>query len=306
MKIRQSDLGAAQRCFQQKHLMDEEAAGGKRGETNSATVLGTVTHYAAMILEQLHHEGRPDALDVAVATFEHYWRHENVTELEPAGINVWLPKQTWGGLQIRGRKALRDYYELLTRDEGKLLALEYEWDVPYELDGETHQLHGTADRLAIRLYKNQPYLSVEDFKTGKRPTYLRYLTQWTVYSYASTRPEFWVDFGDLLDPLIESLRSPRKKKQFALYDDGSGLPLIPRRGRWINLGQQEVVSLHDVGWRTDHDYARMRVQLREYVNANKAGVFPLTLSGETCMYCPFSRNGACGGVPIPELEAGTP
>ena len=613
MRIRQSDLGAAQRCFFQKKLFDEQEAGtGKRGETNSATVLGTVIHYAAMILEQLHHEGREDACEVAVATFENYWAPQNLTDLEPMGIGFWLPRQTWGGLRIRGRKALRDYYDLLRKDDGKLLGLEYQWEVPYEIDGETHQLHGTADRLALRLYKGEPYLSVEDFKglsldtplptptgwttmgqvqvgdyllgadgmpctvtaksglherpcyrvrfddgssivadnvhlwqvhtddgvqvldtdglrarlnsgrrqrdlripnaeplqlperqlpidpyvmgawlgdgtrqrgviskpeeelfaaiaergyqvgkrqqdgasmtrtifglrsqlkelglldgdkylprqylrgsyqqrldllrglmdtdgswhrkrrravfttcdkqlahdvhelvatlgwrpslfevqrtgfdkrvtaydvtfvpmrdncfqlsrkaelvdtldgyrgvragrrmvvsvertatvttacvqvdspdslylageqmvpthnTGKRPYHLRYLTQWTVYSYASTRPEFWTTFGELIDPVVAALRSKRRKHQYALWDDGSGLPMIPRRGRWINLSQDNVVSLHDVGWRTNHDYARMHIQLREYVNAHKANVFPLTLSGETCHYC---------------------
>ena len=301
MEVRQSDLASAQRCMYQMHLARKEEEGtGKRGETNSATVLGTVTHYAVMILEQLFHEGREDALDVAVATFEHYWHPDNLHELEPAGIGFWLPRTTYGGMLIRGRKSLRDYYDLLKSDDGKLLALEYTWKVPYELDGEMHALKGTADRLALRLYKRKPYLSVEDFKTGKKPNYLRYATQWTVYCYASLQPEFWVDFGDLIDPVVERLHA----KKLALFHDDTGYEVIPRRGRWINLGQGETVSVHDVGWRIEQDYARMRVQVSHYIAAHKAQVFPLTLSGDTCMYCAFSRNGACGGVPIPELDQG--
>ena len=46
--------------------------------------------------------------------------------------------------------------------------------------------------------------------------------------------------------------------------------------------------------------------VREYIKAKRLGVHPLTVSGHTCIYCPFSRNGMCGGVPIPELESGAP
>lgn len=303
MRIRQSDLTSAQRCYYQFSLrLEEEQGTGKRGDVNSMTAFGTVMHYAIQVLETLHHEDRPDALDVAVATLESYWKPDNLPQLVPGGIDFWLPRTTYGGLLIRGRKALRDYFDLLARDDGKLLALEYQWEVPYELDGELHELHGTADRLALRLYKRQPYLSVEDFKTGNKPQYLRRATQWTVYSYASTRPEFWSQFQDLIDPVVEKLHA----KELALWDDGSGYEVIARRGRWINLGQGDTVSIHDAGWRTEHDYARMRVQLRHFINANKAGVFPLTLSGDTCEYCPYARNGACGGVPIPELTEGVP
>lgn len=300
MKIRQSDLNAAQRCFQQKHLLDEQLkATGVRGQTNSMTVFGTVVHYAVQILEQHHHAGRDDALDVALATFEHYWEPDNIRQLEPQGINIWLPSTNYSQLRQRGRKALKDYYERLKLDQGMLLALEYTWTVPIEIDNQPHELTGTADRLCLRVGAKGPYLSVEDFKTGKRPTYMRQLVQWTVYSYASTQPQFWEGFGEAIQPVVHQLQHRRGNK-FTLWHDNTSLPLIPRRGKWINMGQQGTVSFHDVGWRNETDYARLRVQLREYINAHTHNVYPLTLVGEVCHYCPFSRNGGCGGVPISE------
>ena len=297
MRIRQSDLNAAQRCFQQKHLIDQQVQEtGIRGQTNSMTVFGTVVHFAVQILEQLHHEQRPDALDVALSTFDYYWHPDNVRQLQPQGIDVWLPRSNWGALHKRGRKAITDYYPMLKADQGLLLALEYTWNAPITIDGQRHELTGTVDRLAIRHASDGPYLSVEDFKTGKKPTYTRQLVQWTMYSYASTQPAFWEGFGELIEPVVKKLHTQNR----ALFNDGTGLSVIKRRGRWINMGQGSTVSIHDVGWRDEGDYARLKVQLREYVNAHTHQVFPLNLTGEVCLYCPFSRNGACGGVPISE------
>lgn len=302
--IRQSDLGSYQRCAQQKKLRDDAEAGGDQGDTLSATVYGTVIHHAAHVLETLHHEGRTDALDVALATFSHYWMPENIGELEPGGISIWLPRQTYGGLRERGLRALRDYYALLVDDtESTLLALEYQFAVPLIIDGVQHTLTGTIDRLAVRHYKAFPYISVEDFKSGKQPRFLRWAAQWTVYSYATTQPEFWTGFPTETIDAINAMLA-RKRKKVALYDDGlHGLPLMGRRGRWINFHEN---SISDCGWRAEQDYARLRVALREYVKAVEHEVYPLTLSGETCMFCPFAYNGACGGVPVPDEDSGRP
>lgn len=288
----------------QQHLYREAAEGGKRGENLSATVLGTVVHYAVMVMEKMVHEGQPNALEVGLATFQHYWHPDNLPLLEPDGIDVWLPRNTYGGLRERGTRALRDYYDSLIRDDGTLLALEHTFSVPIEIDGETHELSGTVDRLAVRLHKRIPILSVEDFKTGKRPTHLRFQTQWTVYSYASLQPAFWMDFVVQQDEGFEKLMDWIASRGYELYATPVGLPVMARRGRWLSL--TDGFDSHDAGWRTENDYARLRVHLREYIKAQRAGVHPLTVSGHTCLYCPFSRNGACGGVPIPELDAGAP
>ena len=302
--IRQSDLSSFQRCAQQQYLYDQQEAGtGKRGQTLSATVFGTVMHYAVMVMEKAHHEGNPQALELGLATFTHYWMPENVTDLEPQGIDVWLPRQTYGGMRERGLRSLRDYYSVLVKDDGILLALEHTFSVPIEIDGEEHWLDGTADRLAIRIYQGKtPYLSVEDFKTGKKPTYLQFATQWTVYSFASQFAWFWDGFdSDEFEDLLRRLVT-RKLDLFLTPDH---FPLIPRRGRWLSLGM-EGFSISDCGWRTEQHYARLKVQLREYIKARSLDVHPLTVDGHICMYCPFSRNGACGGVPIPDLDEGRP
>lgn len=304
MRIRQSDLGSFQRCGMQDHLYREADAGGMRGENLSATVLGTVVHYAAMILEQMHHDGREDALDVALATFEHYWHPDNLPLLAAQhpelqfGIDVWLPRQTYGGLRERARRALRDYYDVLRKDTNSiLLALEHTFEIPLVLDGEEHILTGTVDRLTIRFRNRKPYLSIEDFKTGKRPTHLRFATQWTVYALASQHFAFWLDFDS---PSFEDLLRRFASKKLDLFETPDQFPLIPRKGKWLSL--TDGFSQHDAGWRNEHDYARLMVHLREYVKARRLNVTPLTVSGHTCLYCPFARNGACGGVPIPEDE----
>lgn len=300
MRIRQSDLAAFQRCAMQQHLYEEQEVGtGKRGETLSATVFGTVVHYAVQVLEKLHHEGREDALDVALATFAHYWMPENLPHLEPRGIDVWLPRQTYGGLRERGLRSIRDYFDYLRTDDGILLALEHTFDVPIDVDGEEHTLHGTADRLAIRFHYRKPYLSIEDFKTGRKPTYLNFATQFTVYSYASLQLPFWTEFlaNDDFEDLLQRLAT----KKLDLLPTPSEWEVLKRRGRWIGLGEAGF-QISDASWRNEHHYARLKVQLREYIKARRLEVRPLTVDGHVCTYCPFARNGACGGVPVPGLD----
>ena len=299
IKIRQSDLGSFQRCAQQVKL--ERTYG--EGETLSATVFGTVVHYALMVMEQLHNEGREDACEVAVATFLYYWEPEHLPTLQemqgdpPVGIQVWLPRQSYGGYRDRGVRGLRLYYEYLKNDTGILLALEHQFTVPIEVDGEMHELTGTVDRLALRWHNRKPILSIEDAKTGKKPTFLRFATQWTVYSYASTQPEFWYAFDNRG---FDEIHANLAKKKLDFCENSDGYDLLARRGRWLSFRDGFAVS--DAGWRTDADYRRLKVHLREYIKANRADVFPLTVEGQVCTYCQFSRNGTCGGEPLPELE----
>lgn len=289
--IRQSDLGSYTRCPQQKKLSDKVQAEGRREQTLSATVYGTVVHHALETLERLHHQGRADALEVALATFNHYWLPENIGDLEPGGIDVWLPRTTYGGFREKGRRVIEDYYDLLKTDDSVLLALEYQFSVPIWIDGRQHTLTGTLDRLSRRIKFRKPYLNVEDHKTGKVPTYLRYNMQFTAYCYASTRPEFWTGFDD-----------PE-----AAYEATKDWP---RRGTWIDL---QKIKKMDAGFRTEQDYRRLQVALREYVKAVEHDVYPLNMKGDTCMFCPFARDNVvtgepaeCGGVALPELDEGAP
>ncbi len=317
--IRQSDLAAFARCAHQVKLNSVVAQRGERERTLSATVFGTVMHHAAQVMEELHHAGEPDACERAVRTFEHYWHPDHIDAIEPGGIDVFLPRQTWAGLTIRGRDNLRAYYQHLLHDNGMLLATEHTFAVPITLlisrsqpkgfafsanqsAPEEHTLTGTVDRLALRKdSRGKAHLSVEDFKTGAKPTYLRHALQWTVYAYASLEPGFWDAWPD--DDLAR-IRESLHRRGFTLYRDDSGLPIIPRRGRWIAL--RDSFGVHDAGWRTPADFERMKVALAQYIRATQADVYPLSISGQVCTYCPFLYSGDCGGVPFDKSDEGVP
>lgn len=190
--VRQSDLASWARCNLQKKYQDEarDDPTAPQPQALSATVFGTVVHYCLLVLEKQFHAKKDNALDLATATFEHYWDPKNIDGIAEQ-VQQWLPRQTYGGLRDRGRTMLKSYYEVLQKDDGKLLALEYQFAVPVEVGGRQHTLTGTLDRLTVRKWYGTPYLAIEDFKTGKQPTYLRYNMQGTVYAYATTQPEFW-------------------------------------------------------------------------------------------------------------------
>jgi PD-(D/E)XK nuclease superfamily len=306
--IRQSDLSSWARCNLQKRYRDEAEHDptAPQGEALSATVYGTVMHYALMNMEMLWYDRRPDALEVATSTFEHYWMPEHIEAIAER-VTVWLPRQTWGGMMERGRRTLRDYYAILSKDAGKLLALEYQFEVPLaDVDGRQHTLTGTVDRLAMRLHYRKPYLSVEDFKTGKQPSFLRWNMQGTAYSYASTQPEFWTPTNPLMDGFdaetLAALERAFAVKGFNLHDkSGYEFPLASRRFRWLNM---QEMSAGDGGWRSPRDYERLRLAAKAYVDAVEAGIYMPSLSGEVCTYCPFQRT--CGGTGIAAENEGAP
>lgn len=285
--VRQSDLSSYTRCPQQKKISDEIQDAGGREQTLSATVYGTVVHHALQVFEEHRHVGRPDALEVALATFAHYWEPENIGDLEPGGIDVWLPRQTYGGLRAKGLRVIEQYARMIEADNGQLLALEYVFAVPLFLDGRQHTLTGTVDRMSRRLMtsgKRFAYLNLEDFKTGKVPTYLRHNMQFTAYSWASQQRPFWDGFDDPEDAWL-------KTKDWA------------RRTTWVDMA---TVTRKDGGWRGPQDYARLMVALREYIKAVEADVYPLNLKGDVCTFCPFSRTGQCGGVAVADDDEGRP
>ena len=308
--IRQSDLSSWDRCQLQKFYYDRARhdPSAPQPEALSATVYGTVVHYALQIMEEAMHEGREDALDLGLATFEHYWA--NPGELGER-ITTWLPRQTYGGLRERGRITLRDHYKLLSTDESWLLALEYQFAVPMPINGRLHTLTGTIDRLAIKRHYRKPYLSIDDNKTGKQPTYLRYNTQGSLYGWASTTPEFWLGWpesgmGDLatFEPeTVDRISAAFGSWGYRLH---SGLevehyPLASRRFRWINL---QEIKFADGGWRNERDYARAMLAVDAYVRACESEIYSVNTTGEVCRYCPFRET--CAGVGLPDESVGAP
>jgi hypothetical protein len=160
------------------------------------------------------------------------------------------------------------------------------WD--YDLN-EPHILAGTLDKLTLRRYKAKPYLSIEDFKTGKDSPYLRQNLQFTAYCLATTQLEFWTGWrGE--DGFGE--RGAEMHQRFSAY---------ARRGTWINL---RTVKFMDAGWRGPDDYARFALAVEQLIASWKADIYPLSLSGETCTFCEY--RDVCAGVGVPASNHGAP
>lgn len=310
MIIRQSDLSSYQYCAQQVKLKAQAKADGWQEPILSATARGTVLHHAFEVLQKLHHEGREDALDVALATFEHYWDPEHIGEISEGPVTEWIGHDTWGGLLHRSLGNLRAAYEWIKKDRSVLLGLEHSFYVPILVDGEEHTLHGTVDRLVLRMINNRPTLGVDDLKGYRRKkSHLDWATQWTLYCYASLQPEFWVPFynDDVVAEGFAEVLDRLDRRGLELYagqgnlGEPTGREVIPRAGRllWAWDGFQAL----NTGYRTEAHYGRLKVHLREYIKAVRADVYPLTVDGFVCSYCPFG-NGICGGVALPARQEG--
>ena len=293
IQVRQSDLSSYSRCAQQKKLNDQVRDGDLgRPEVLSMTAYGSVMHHAIHVLEKLNFEKRPDALEKAHATFDYYWDPANISGIpETYPVTIWAARQTWAGMKRKGHQTIDLYAKYLQADVSKLLGLEVEFNLPFELDGEQHTFHGTMDRLSLRKLSGTPYLNIEDFKTGKdygtRKGDLRWNAQFSGYCFATTQLKFWTDaWGE---------------------DEGTKLyerfRLLARRGTWISL--KNGVDRQDAGWRGPQDYVRFWAAIRGYVKAVKADIYPLSLTGDTCFWCPF-REGICGGVAVPDEDHGRP
>lgn len=162
--IHQSDLQSWNRC--PRELYYERTLGGEFSTQNSGSAFGTVLHHAMHVLE------RERDLDGAIKTFLYYWHPLNIEALcPPVPTEGWLPMHHYGELRKRGVDTLRKYTDVLRHDDHELLALEYEFVVPLrgvEFNGRSVFLAGTADRLAVRWYRQRETLCIDDFKTGKQ------------------------------------------------------------------------------------------------------------------------------------------
>lgn len=241
---------------------------GQQGKQLSATAYGSVLHHALHTLE------RERDLELAVSTFEHYWHPHNIDVIcEPVG--EWIAKQTYGGLAAKGVEILKRYWDLKQYDDEEVLALEIPFVVPIGNTG--HHLAGTIDRLATRNYYRRPYLCVDDWKTGRKKSYLRHNVQHIAYAYATTRPEFWIGNPEYLTDGFGQARGTELYERFAT---------APRRGYWIDCSGHTPKWL-DCGVKEDRDYNRFFRAVTNYARMREQEIFPLAIEGEFCEYCPF-------------------
>jgi hypothetical protein len=292
--IHQSDLSALSRCAAQYGYQ----RAGWPDEQNSAAAYGSVIHHCLQVLETLRSQGVDFEVAVrqALETFVHYWHPLNIEAItEPVPADGWLPRQGFSELRARGIDAIRKYADLIRYDDHELLGIEYGFMVPidgtWDEDlGEPHILAGSVDRLAIRHWKRYPYIAVDDWKTGKDQARLRYNLQFTAYAYASTKREFWIGWGG-----EDGFGLERGQQLFDKYSDWA------RKGTWINM---RTFKFEDAGWRGPLDYQRFSLAVTQFAATVKADIFPLTISGDACKYCPYRR--ACGGTGIASPDHGAP
>lgn len=308
MLIRQSSLASFSYCAQRWEYESraKNDPSMPQGERLSATIAGSVFHYVLEVMQRMVHEGRDDALETALATFDYYWDPAHTAEICEGPPTVWMPRQTWGGVRSQSKLVLPEAYEWMSKGVGSkdvLLGTEVSFDIPFYLPGddEEHTLHGTIDRLVLRMIDRRPVLGIDDWKTGKRPFHLQYATQWTAYSWASLHPAFWTQFMEVpgFDELEERLLA---KRGFSLYPAPDDKPVVARRGRWLAV-RDGAFKAHDAGWRDEQHYRRLMLMIQQYVAARRLGVHPLTTDTEKCRYCPF--NQICGDdAPIPTYQIG--
>lgn len=247
---------------------------GDRGQQLSATAYGSVMHHALHTLE------RTRDLDLALNTFSHYWHPLNIdTVCEP--VEIWIGRDSYGALLAKGLDTIKKYWDLKRYDDEEVLALEIPFvvDLPGTMDRETgkpHQLAGTIDRLSLRYYKRQLHVCIDDWKTGKKASYLRHNIQFTGYGYATTQRAFWVGSPE---HYTEGFGEARGEELMRRLQDA------PRHGWWIDIKQG--ISWTDAGLREQRDYQRFFRSVDVYVRARQNDIFQLNIDGTTCQFCTF-------------------
>lgn len=253
MEISASQLNTFGDCARRWYYT--KVLGLDEGPVGALTVFGSVIHYCLDVYETYSYD-----LDLALKTFRHYWRNPDQLNLK---VDYFEQRVTWNALNQRGQDMLSRYAEMRPWRLGTLLGNEVYFEVPL---GE-HNLRGSIDRLYV--HPGKKTVEVMDFKTGARvPNKLRYNLQFTAYLYATTRPELWEMLD--IDP--------------TLYQDHR------REGYWYHARNGKM---YKVGARTELDYKRLQLAADQMAAAHKAEVYPLTISGVSCEWCPFFEE-VCG------------
>jgi CRISPR/Cas system-associated exonuclease Cas4 (RecB family) len=234
---------------------------GQPRTVSSAMSFGSALHLAVLTMETGY------SLAKGVQHFEDIWDNLRSYDLE---YDYLLPRTSHVEYQEKGVQILTDWWALIQWDSDTILGREYEFLVPV---GD-NTLHGFIDKLTVRQVKGGALAVVlSDYKTGsKQPTrdYLKHDLQFTSYAYASTQPEFWVNIPN----------------GAALYEQ---LKDVQRVGEWVQLRSTKRI---DAGERTQLHYNRLRYACDQIALSVMMGIFPPTISGESCEFC--SYRDVCG------------
>lgn len=244
--------------------------------THAKTWFGTAVH-AALEDFNLNDDG-----EMAKAIFLSMWDRP---EIYGGNITEWRGSQ-FGTLRLRGVKIIEEYVDKQLWEKREVIATEHKFMVPF---GE-HFLSGIVDLVEFKLSgRGVPTLKIVDYKTtSSKPTLeeLRLNLQFTIYTYASLQPEFWLGF----DETAETGWHPPLVQKYPPMENGQELmerfAETPRRAAWSHLwGGVEL----DAGERSDEDFERMYVLLNGIERAVEHKVFIPSISAASCKWCPYKE-----------------
>lgn len=242
--------------------------------SNAYSAFGSCIHHA------LDHYNRTADVEAAVAVFVDVW--DDPSKIDKA-FDYWPKYTSYSGMLNRGIDMLREYHEKQKWENRIVIASEHKFNVPF---GD-HRISGIVDLLEMKKSgRGKNTLKIVDYKTSSKPpriTELKLNIQFTAYFYASMQPEFWL--GDEGNP-----GHPDGQNLWDRLQDA------PRAAFWYQLNSNKEIN---VGERDDADFRRMYRAVTEIARALELGVFVPNISGDTCLYCPYTD--PCGVV-IPETE----
>ncbi len=234
---------------------------------NAKAAFGTAVHAGLQIYNQTQDT------DKAIVHFLDLWDHPEKMDSVPQ----WWPRNTsFGGLRKRGQEIIKDVHLRTAWDSRMVLATEHRFLVPM---GD-HELTGYVDLLEVRRSgKGKDILRVVDYKTSSYQPNMGALAldvQFTIYIYATTRPEFWLGNGPDFPPIDNGEWAQ------TMYGD------MPRRAIWYHLwGMKEI----DAGPRGEKDFERLYRVMDEVARASELGIYVPKI-GENCTLCDYQE--PCG------------
>jgi RecB family exonuclease len=231
---------------------------------HAAAVFGSCMHLA---LDRFN-SGQLD-LAGAKKLFADAWTNPKKYGLEEPML--WAPRTSFGQYMKSGKDALDAYAERVSWRGRLVIATEHSFLVTlgdYELTGVVDHLEVTKDR------KGRECLMVLDHKTGRTPTIaqLQADIQFSLYSYASRQPEFWLGNGPDFPPMELGEWHMEMTKD------------LPRLHIWHSVMQGKE---YNCGERDEADFERLHRALQQIERAMELEVFVPDISGESCGWCPY-------------------